>query len=96
MKEVDYSYADRYCRCGTYLGNYMTGNFYSLIRKKYCDVCKPIVVNEQKRFSKKSLHKSRKPLCDALLERAILVEAENKLLRQKNKLLKAEVERLYE
>lgn len=95
MAEVDYSYADRYCRCGKYLGNYMTGDFYKLIRLKYCDDCRTVVKNEQKRFSKKNLHKARKPLCAALLERAIITEEENKLLRQKNKILAAEVERLY-
>jgi hypothetical protein len=73
----------------------MTGDYYKLIRLKYCDDCRPVVQNEQKRFSKKNLHKARKPLCAALLERAIIVEEENKLLRQKNKILAAEVERLY-
>lgn len=94
---ADYEYANRYCKwCNKFLGNYMTGgDYYSLIRKNCCDDCKPFVVNMQKRASKKRLHKSRKPLCDALLERAILVEEENKLLRQKNKILAAEVEGLY-
>lgn len=93
---ADYEYANKFCkRCNRYLGNYMTGDYYKLIRLKYCDDCRPVVQSEQKRFSKKNLHKARKPLCAALLERAMITEEENKLLRAKNKILEAEVERLY-
>lgn len=96
MASTNYEYANKFCRrCNKFLGNYMTGDYYKLIRLKYCDDCRPVVQNEQKRYSKKNLHKARKPLCEALLERAIITEEENKLLRQKNKILAAEVERLY-
>ena len=90
------AHGDRHCqRCGMYLGNYNSGDFYSLIRIKYCDDCRPLVKNEQNLFSKKQNRKPRKLLIHELQEQADLIKEENKLLRQKNKILAAEVERLY-
>lgn len=86
---------DKHCqRCGKYLGNYNTGNYYSLIRKKYCDICRRAVKNEQNLYSKKQNRKPRKKLLNELQEQITLIREENELLRKKNKLLTAEIKKL--
>lgn len=45
------------CKCKKYLGNYKTGNFYSLIRKKYCKDCAKAVKREQDRIIQKDRRK---------------------------------------
>lgn len=74
---------DRVCKvCGKYLGNYLTGDYYKLIRQKYCDDCRPIITNNQKLFSNKNNRKTRKLLVEELQEQLWLVKEENKALRE--------------
>lgn len=74
---------DRECKvCGKYLGNYMTGDYYKLIRQKYCDDCRPIITNSQKCFSNKNNRKTRKLLVEELQEQVWLLKDENKALRE--------------
>ena len=36
--------------CGAYLGNYLTGDYYSLIRLKFCPACKALADRQRKAF----------------------------------------------
>lgn len=70
--------------CGKYIGNYQNGdgNFYSLIRIKYCKACKPIMKNIQSKFSKSNNHKARKLLLNEYIEQVGILQQENKALRE--------------
>ena len=40
---------DRVCTvCGAFIGNYLGGDYYRLIRTKYCDRCRELAVRTQK------------------------------------------------
>lgn len=88
------TYGDRFCKvCGKFLGNFNTGDYYKLIRQKYCDDCRPTIVNNQKRFSKSNNHKMRKLLVEELQEQVWNLKEENKLLREMVKDLQSETQR---
>lgn len=75
--------------CGTYLGNYLTGDYYSLIRTKYCPVCKDQVRRQQKRVWQ---HDRRH--CDKLTRKA--EKDQLQLLKQENELLRERIRKLKE
>lgn len=74
---------DKYCViCGAYLGNYMTGNYYKLIRQTHCEGCATwkrtadnAFYQRQWRQRQKQQRKQQDKLITALIE-------ENKELRQ--------------
>lgn len=90
---------DKYCKvCGKYLGNYMTGsgNYFRLIRLKYCDKCRQKVVNYQKNRSYHERKITYKQQNAELLHQTILLTEQNRLLREENRILKAEVDSYYD
>lgn len=81
---------DRFCAvCNEWIGNYETGatpsgtkSYYSIIRSKYCDGCRPLMISQQTqlrlhnlRQRKKQEHKQEKTKLD-------LLQQENELLRE--------------
>ena len=74
---------DRFCQlCGAYLGNYMTGDYYGLLHRKYCSDCAPWKTKNDWKFNSAEYRKRQKQLRkhkDKLLEDLI---EENKALRQ--------------
>ena len=82
--------ADHFCgMCGCWIGNHDSGvtpygaaSYYQIIRTKYCKVCKKTVLKNQKAYSRHNNNKSRKMLCDELIEQAFLPKEENKKLRE--------------
>lgn len=82
--------ADHFCSvCGCWIGNHDSGttlygmaSFYQIIRTKYCKVCKKTMLKNQKAYSRHNNKKSRKMLCDELIEQTFLLKEENRLLRE--------------
>ena len=74
-------------RCGQYLGNYLTDDYFRLITTKYCPVCREIVNRENKRRWKHE--KSRK----ARQEREKLKSDYEKVCRE-NEILRAKIREL--
>lgn len=82
--------ADHFCSiCGCWIGNHDSGetlygaaSFYQIIRTKYCRTCKKTALKNQKSYSRHKNKKSRKMLCDELIEQAFLLKEENKKLRE--------------
>lgn len=70
-------------RCGAILGNYLTGDFYKLIKLMYCPTCKESVRREQKRFWASDHRKSERELNRTIKEQNRLVKAENEFLRER-------------
>lgn len=84
---------DRFCvRCGEYLGNYLTGNYYSLIRRKYCEGCKPVVECDQTAERMRTLRRRNREKRSLEQERLRLLETENQLLRERVEKLRHEAE----
>lgn len=80
--------------CGKYLGNYLTGDYFKLIRLKYCPGCKELIKRQQLNAAQKArrrrLKQERKTQATAIDELAKI----NVLLREQTKLLQEQVERL--
>jgi len=68
-------------RCETVLGNYMTGDYYKLIRIKYCPACKTQVRREYKRFWDSQHRQANKELNKEMREQIRLLKEENERLR---------------
>ena len=68
-------------RCGAILGNYMTGDYFKLIRIKYCDNCKGEVRREYKRFWDSQHRQANKELNKEMREQIRLLKEENERLR---------------
>lgn len=68
-------------RCGEVLGNYMTGDYYKLIRIKYCDNCKEAVRREYKRFWDSQHRQANRELNKEMREQIRLLKEENERLR---------------
>lgn len=75
-------------RCGRFIGNINgDGNFFALIRTKYCPECKEPVHREQKRiFEREKRHRQR--------QARKLVKEQNDLLKQENNLLREQIKEL--
>lgn len=70
-------------RCGAVLGNYLTGDYYKLIRLMYCPDCKVSVLREQKRFWAADKRKADRELNKSVKEQNRLLKAENEMLRKR-------------
>jgi hypothetical protein len=75
---------DRFCMmCGKYLGNYMIDDFYSLIRKKYCEDCRPKAYSDINMLRQERYRKSKRKVIDLQKEQISMLKAENAALREK-------------
>lgn len=75
--------------CGEPLGNYLTGDFYKLIRLKYCPICKQKKNRQDWRAAQKDCrNRRRKKLkeqeitIEELMKIVVLLKEQNKLLRR--------------
>ena len=68
-------------RCGAILGNYLTGDYFKLIRIKYCDNCKVKVRREYKRFWDSQHRQAARELNKEMREQIRLLKEENERLR---------------
>ena len=68
-------------RCGAVLGNYLSGDYYKLIRLSYCPDCKVAVRREQKRFWAADRRHSERELNKSIKEQNELLKQENAALR---------------
>lgn len=75
-------------RCGSFIGNINgDGNFFALIRTKYCPVCKEPVRRDQNRLAQQAKrHRER--------QARKLVKEQNDLLKQENELLREQIRNL--
>lgn len=80
----------KYCvQCGTYLGDYMTDDFYRFIRLKYCPECKTEILRKQK--SKCERERRKKQRLERQEEKTQL-----ELLKEENELLRLRIQKLRE
>lgn len=99
-KEVIDVKGDKFCNvCGCWIGNYFTGftpygekSYHSIIRTKYCNECRPLMISQQTQLRLHNLRQRQK--LERKQERAKLdlLEQENKLLRQYVKELRENLE----
>ena len=81
---------DKYCvLCNAWLGNYITGeapegaaSYYSIIRRKYCPVCRKWKRTLDFRFYCAEYHKRKKKRDKEREAQLILLTDENKALKQ--------------
>lgn len=93
---------DKYCViCNAWLGNYITGeapegaaSYYSIIKRKYCPVCKKWKRNLDYRFYCAEYHKRKKKQNKERDEKLVILTNENKELKQLLSQLREENERL--
>lgn len=84
------SKGDKYCIiCNAWLGNYITGetpegqaSYYSLIKRKYCPTCKPWKRQQDFCFYSHEYRKRKKKLDREREQAFILLQAENRALKQ--------------
>lgn len=69
--------------CGEYLGDYMTGDYYKLIRLKYCPECKVMIRRQQKSAWERQKRKQERLKRQAEKTQLELLKEENELLRQR-------------
>lgn len=69
--------------CGAYLGNYLTGDYYKLIKMKYCQACKAQADRQRKAFWAKEKRKADRREKAEMKSRLERLEAENDILRRK-------------
>ncbi len=69
--------------CGRYIGNYLTGDFYKLIRTKYCEDCKTPVQRQQQAFYAREHRKLNRIRQKELIENISLLRQENAELRRR-------------
>ena len=75
-------------RCGSLIGNINgDGNYFALIRTKYCPVCKEPIRREQKRLVNQANRRKKR-------QARKLVKEQNDLLKQENKLLREQIRNL--
>ena len=79
---IDYETGIVKCVCGEVLGNYFTGDFYSLISKKYCDKCRVPINKEKRREAQRRYRERKKKYNSELQKKADALEFENNLLYQ--------------
>jgi len=87
----------RYCeRCGEYLGDYMTDDFFKYLPMKYCPVCKTEIVREQKRKCERERRKKKRLERQAEKTRLELLQEENTLQKERIELLETRNQQLRE
>ena len=80
-----------YCiECGAYIGSENDMDYYSLIRRKYCDRCRKIIDNQQTAERMKRARRNKK----ALNQKNDLLIQENEKLREINQRLDGQVNTL--
>ncbi len=83
---------DRVCqRCGAYIGNYMTGDYFGLLNRKYCDECKKSAELESTRLRVSRFRLEHRQQSKEDRQRLERLEAENEQLRRTVRELRAEV-----
>lgn len=80
--------------CGDKIGNYLTGNFYQLIRKKYCDNCKDVIYAGQHREAVRASRRRRKAERKEQGKQIQEFTRMTSLLVEQNKLLQEQIEKL--
>ena len=70
--------------CGEYLGNIYTDDYFSLLRKKYCDKCGEMMLRQMWRTASAKRRRKQK------LERKLLKE-QNELIKEENELLRRQL-----
>lgn len=93
---------DKFCEvCKCWIGNYNTGetpqgfkSYYSIIRSKYCDECRPLVINQQTQVRLHNMRQRQKLERKQERTKLQLLEEETSLLRQYVKELRAELDDL--
>ncbi len=92
---MDYESGKVTCaRCGAYLGNYNTDDYFKLIAMKYCPVCREIVNRENKRRWKREKAKKTRQEREKLKSDYEKICRENEILRTKILELEIEIRRL--
>ena len=80
-----------YCiECGAYIGSENDMDYYSMIKRKYCDKCKKIIHDRQVNECKKRARRNKK----ALNQKNDLLTEENEKLREINRRLDGQVNAL--
>lgn len=80
-----------YCiECSAYIGSENDMDYYSMIRRKYCDKCKKIMDNKKAAERMKRARRNKK----ALNQQIVLLIQENKKLREINQRLDGQVNAL--
>ena len=75
--------------CGDFLGNINgDGNYFSLIRRKYCKTCGTLARSESNRAAQQAFRYRKKLEKEQLKIKAELLEEENQLLREQIKELR--------
>ena len=73
---------DRVCTvCGAFIGNYLDGDYYRLIRAKYCDKCKEFIRQSQKTTWQHNDRVSCRQQVRELQEQLDELRKENEMLR---------------
>lgn len=81
--------ADHFCSvCERWIGNHNTGatpwgnrSYYSIIRTKYCDKCKPMMISQQTALRLHNMRVRNRQLREAEKTKLTLMEEEIELLR---------------
>lgn len=84
------SKGDKYCAlCQKWLGNYLTGetpegtaSYYSIIRRRWCDDCRPVKRTLDVRFNMVEYRKRRRKQEQEIARRLQAATEENKALKQ--------------
>lgn len=93
---------DKFCSvCTCWIGNYVTGetpsgtkSYYSIIRSKYCDGCRPMMINQQTQLRLHNLRQRQKQIHKAEQTKLDLLQQENELLRQYVKELREQIQEM--
>lgn len=80
--------------CGFKIGDELTMNWYSLIRREYCAECKKKVVELQNASRQRIYRNNKRKEKKELVHQNILLKQENKLLREAVNALRDDVEQL--
>lgn len=69
--------------CGAYLGNIYTGDYFALLRQKYCEKCGEYMLRQMWRTASQKRRKRIKEERKLLKEQNELIKEENELLRKR-------------
>ena len=74
---------DRHCvRCGDYIGNYLTDDYYALLHRKYCDDCQKPAETESTRLRVEKLRLKTRNENKDNRQKVVVLELENAELRR--------------